>query len=93
MKPAFLIVDKPPEITSHDVVAMVRAVTGIKNRTHGYVDPFATGVLPLALGPATKLISYLDESLKYDATIRFGSMTDTGDLTGDGPDGTAAGFD
>ena len=84
MKPAFLIVDKPPEITSHDVVAMVRAVTGIKKIGHtGTLDPFATGVLPLALGPATKLISYLDESLKvYDATIRFGSMTDTGDPTG-----------
>lgn len=84
MKPAFLIVDKPPEVTSHDVVAMVRAVTGIKKIGHtGTLDPFATGVLPLALGPATKLISYLDESLKvYDATIRFGTMTDTGDPTG-----------
>lgn len=84
MRAAFLVMDKPPGITSHDVVAMVRAVTGIKKVGHtGTLDPFATGVLPLALGPATKLIRFLDESIKvYDATIQLGAATDTGDPTG-----------
>lgn len=80
----FLVIDKPAGITSHDVVAMVRAVTGIPKVGHtGTLDPFATGVLPLALGRSTRLIQFLDESLKvYDATIRLGSTTDTGDPTG-----------
>lgn len=80
----FLVVDKPAGITSHDVVRAVRAVTGIPKVGHtGTLDPFATGVLALALGHATRLIQYLDESIKvYDATIRFGAATDTGDLTG-----------
>jgi tRNA pseudouridine55 synthase len=81
----FLVIDKPAGITSHDVVAIVRAVTGVKKVGHtGTLDPFATGVLPLAIGGATKLIQYLDESIKvYDATIRLGSATDTGDPTGE----------
>ncbi|MBT3217893.1 MAG: tRNA pseudouridine(55) synthase TruB [Proteobacteria bacterium] len=80
----FLVIDKPPGITSHDVVAVVRAVTGIKKVGHtGTLDPFATGVLPLALGGATRLIQFLDESIKiYDATIALGTATDTGDPTG-----------
>ena len=84
MSPAFLVIDKPAGITSHDVVAMVRAVTGIKKVGHtGTLDPFATGVLPLALGAATRLISFLDEDLKiYDARVQLGSATDTGDPTG-----------
>lgn len=84
MKSSFLVVDKPAGITSHDVVAAVRAVTGEKKVGHtGTLDPFATGVLPLALGPATRLIQFLDESHKvYDATIALGARTDTGDPTG-----------
>jgi tRNA pseudouridine55 synthase len=84
MNPAFLVIDKPAGITSHDVVAMVRAVTGVKKVGHtGTLDPFATGVLPLALGAATRLISFLDEDLKiYDARVQLGSATDTGDPTG-----------
>jgi tRNA pseudouridine55 synthase len=80
----FLVVDKPPGVTSHDVVAVVRAVTGLKNVGHtGTLDPFATGVLPLALGSATRLIQYLDENQKvYDAVVRLGVLTDTGDPTG-----------
>ena len=67
----FLVVDKPVGLTSHDVVAIVRATTGVRKVGHtGTLDPFATGVLPLAIGPATRLIRYLDEDLKvYDATI------------------------
>jgi tRNA pseudouridine55 synthase len=85
VKPSFLVVDKPPGITSHDVVALVRAVTGVKKVGHtGTLDPFATGVLPLALGGATRLIQYLDERIKvYDAVVAFGSATDTGDPTGE----------
>ncbi len=81
----FLVVDKPAGVTSHDVVAAIRACTGIKKVGHtGTLDPFATGVLPLALGRSTRLIQYLDESIKvYDALVRFGSATDTGDPTGE----------
>ncbi len=80
----FVVIDKPPGVTSHDIVAVVRAVTGLKKVGHtGTLDPFATGVLPLALGGATRLISYLDESEKiYDAFVRLGTQTDTGDPTG-----------
>ena len=80
----FLVIDKPPGVTSHDVVAVVRAVTGIKKVGHtGTLDPFATGVLPLALGNATRLIQYLDENEKvYDAHVLLGRATDTGDPTG-----------
>lgn len=80
----FLVVDKPPGVTSHDVVAVVRAVTGLKKVGHtGTLDPFATGVLPLALGGATRLIAYLDESVKiYDCVVQLGARTDTGDPTG-----------
>ncbi len=85
MQPAFLVIDKPAGITSHDVVAAVRAVTGVKKVGHtGTLDPFATGVLPLALGPATRLIQFLDESVKvYDAVVQLGERTDTGDPTGE----------
>jgi tRNA pseudouridine55 synthase len=77
--------DKPAGLTSHDVVATLRATTGIKKVGHtGTLDPFATGVLPLAIGRATRLIQYLDEDLKvYEATILLGTATDTGDPTGE----------
>ena len=85
MKAGFLVIDKAPGMTSHDVVGVVRAITGIKKVGHtGTLDPFATGVLVLALGGATRFIQYLDESLKvYDATIQFGASTETGDPEGD----------
>ena len=81
----FLVFDKPPGITSHDAVAMVRAVTGIRKIGHtGTLDPFATGVLALAIGGATRLIQYLDEDLKvYDALLQLGQATDTGDPEGE----------
>lgn len=83
--PAFLVVDKPVGVTSHDMVSVVRALIGAKKVGHtGTLDPFATGVLPLALGPATRLISFLDESHKvYDATLALGSATETGDPEGE----------
>lgn len=80
----FLVVDKPAGITSHDVVSVLRAMLGIKKIGHtGTLDPFATGVLPMAIGPSTRLIQFLDESRKvYDARVQLGRRTDTGDLTG-----------
>ena len=85
MKAGFLVIDKAPGMTSHDVVGIVRAITGIKKVGHtGTLDPFATGVLVLALGGATRFIQYLDESLKvYDAVIQLGQSTETGDPEGE----------
>ncbi len=82
---AFLVVDKPPGLTSHDVVAIVRAVTGLSKVGHtGTLDPFASGVLVLALGEATRLIRFLDEQRKvYDARVAFGAATTTGDPEGE----------
>ena len=81
----FLIVDKPAGITSHDVVATIRAVTGIRKVGHtGTLDPFATGVLPVAVGRSTRLIQFLDESCKvYEAIVSLGRSTDTADPTGE----------
>jgi tRNA pseudouridine55 synthase len=80
----FLVVDKPPGITSHDVVSVLRALAMTRRVGHtGTLDPFATGVLPIALGGATKLIQFLDEREKvYVATVELGAATETGDATG-----------
>lgn len=80
----FLVVDKPAGLTSHDVVNRIRRITCQKKAGHtGTLDPFATGVLPVALGEATKAIPFLDESLKdYKAVLRLGISTDTQDCTG-----------
>ncbi|MGA2259852.1 MAG: tRNA pseudouridine(55) synthase TruB [Acidobacteriota bacterium] len=80
-----LIVDKPEGWTSHDVVAKVRNITKVKKVGHtGTLDPFATGVLPLTLGRATRLTSYFLSSDKtYQGIIRFGFATDTFDRDGE----------
>ncbi len=80
----FLIIDKPAGISSHDVVNRVRRILGTKKVGHtGTLDPFATGVLPIAVGEGTKAIQFLDEGQKeYLATIRLGITTDTLDITG-----------
>jgi tRNA pseudouridine55 synthase len=80
----FVVINKPAGITSHDVVSTVRKILKMKKVGHtGTLDPFATGVLPIALGEATKAISYLDESIKeYLAVMRLGISTDTQDYTG-----------
>jgi tRNA pseudouridine55 synthase len=79
-----LVVDKPAGPTSHDVVDRVRRATGIRRIGHtGTLDPFATGVLPLVVGRATRLAQFLSATEKsYDATIRLGYATDTYDVTG-----------
>lgn len=79
-----LIIDKPEGWTSHDVVARARRLLREKRIGHtGTLDPFATGVLVLLLGRATRLAQFLSGAEKeYEATIRLGHDTDTGDLTG-----------
>jgi tRNA pseudouridine55 synthase len=79
-----LVVDKPAGITSHDVVAVARRALNERSIGHtGTLDPMATGVLPLAIGKATRLVRFLSASDKdYDAVIRFGRVTDTYDATG-----------
>jgi tRNA pseudouridine55 synthase len=79
-----LLVDKPAGPTSHDVVAVVRRALGVRRVGHaGTLDPFATGLLVLLVGRATRLLPYIDaEPKEYEATVRFGAATDTDDRTG-----------
>jgi tRNA pseudouridine55 synthase len=79
-----LLVDKPAGVTSHDVVLAARRAFGESRIGHaGTLDPFATGLLVLLLGRATRLLPYLDGVPKeYEATIALGSETDTDDLDG-----------
>ena len=85
-----LVVDKPGGITSHDVVAKLRRITGEKSIGHlGTLDPMATGVLPLLLGKYTRLAQYFSSAEKtYTGAIRLGFATDTYDAEGEpaGPD-------
>lgn len=80
-----LVVDKDPNWTSFDVVAKVRSLTGIKRCGHtGTLDPMATGVLPVLLGRATKLVDYFSDFPKeYEADLAFGFTTDSLDITGE----------
>ena len=79
-----LLVDKPAGMTSHDVVALARRALDERRVGHaGTLDPFATGLLVLLAGRATRLLPFLDGEPKvYEAVIRFGAETDTDDLTG-----------
>ena len=80
-----LIIDKPPGMTSHDVVARVRKMIGERRVGHtGTLDPFATGVLVVLVGRATRIAQFLSGAEKeYEGLIRLGYSTDTGDLTGE----------
>jgi tRNA pseudouridine55 synthase len=84
MTDGVLVCDKPAGMTSHDVVARVRHLTGQRRVGHGgTLDPPATGVLVVALGRATRLLPYLPmEPKRYLAVIAFGAETDTLDATG-----------
>src|SRR5436853_6503049 len=79
-----LIVDKPAGWTSHDVVARARRLLKEKRVGHtGTLDPFATGLLVLLIGRATRLAQFLSGAEKeYEGLIRLGYATDTGDVTG-----------
>jgi tRNA pseudouridine55 synthase len=79
-----LVIDKPIGMTSHDVVQTVRRGTGIRRAGHtGTLDPRASGVLVVLVGPAVRISEYVSASDKrYQATIRLGSTTDTYDAEG-----------
>ena len=80
----FLNVYKPSGMTSHDVVARLRKITGIKQIGHtGTLDPFAEGVLPVCIGKATRLIEYLADEKAYEGIIQFGRATNTYDREGE----------
>jgi tRNA pseudouridine55 synthase len=93
MPDGIIIVDKPAGWTSHDVVARARRILREKRIGHtGTLDPFATGVLVLLVGRATRLAQFLAGAEKeYEATVRLGFATDTGDLTGARRESDAAG--
>lgn len=79
-----LLVDKPAGMTSHDVVSRIRRLSGEGRVGHaGTLDPMATGLLVVLVGPYTRLEPYLSSAVKsYDAAITFGSSTDTDDAEG-----------
>src|SRR5712692_7309661 len=87
-----LIIDKPAGMTSHDVVARVRKIIGERRVGHtGTLDPFATGVLVVLVGRATRLAQFLSGAEKeYEAVIRLGYATATGDVTGERVSETSA---
>jgi tRNA pseudouridine55 synthase len=80
----FLNLNKPFGFTSHDCIAVTRRLLKLKRVGHaGTLDPAATGVLPIALGKATRLLQYLQPDKAYHATIRLGQCTTTDDLQGE----------
>ncbi|ABX09332.1 tRNA pseudouridine(55) synthase TruB [Prochlorococcus marinus] len=80
----FLVIDKPAGVTSHDCVSRLRKILRIKRVGHGgTLDPLVTGVLPIAIGKATRLLPYLHTSKKYQGTIQLGERTNTDDLEGE----------
>lgn len=80
-----LLIDKPEGFTSHDVVAKLRRILKTMKIGHtGTLDPFATGLLVMIVNKATRLAQFLDKDEKeYEAIVRFGFATDTGDRTGE----------
>src|SRR5678815_4505548 len=80
----FLVIDKPAGLTSHDVVSRVRRTLHERRIGHtGTLDPFATGVLLVMVGRATRLAQFLSaDDKEYEAIIRLGFSTNTGDRTG-----------
>lgn len=86
-----LVVDKPIGPTSHDVVALVRRLSGVRRVGHGgTLDPFARGVLPIFIGAATRVVEYhLGDPKSYRATVVFGARSTTDDLEGEVTPGEA----
>ncbi|WP_320663991.1 tRNA pseudouridine(55) synthase TruB [Prochlorococcus sp. MIT 1223] len=80
----FLIVDKPEGITSHDCVNVIRKIFNTRRVGHGgTLDPAVTGVLPIAVGSATRLFKYLPSGKTYQAIIQLGKQTFTDDIHGE----------
>ena len=84
MANGILVIDKPQDWTSHDVVAKLRGILHVKRIGHaGTLDPMATGVLPVFVGRATRAVEFAAEREKeYIAGLRLGVVTDTQDVTG-----------
>ena len=84
MANGILVIDKPQDWTSHDVVAKLRGILHVKRIGHaGTLDPMATGVLPVFVGRATRAVEFAAEREKeYRAGLRLGVVTDTQDVTG-----------
>ncbi len=79
----FLNINKPSGMSSHKVISILRKITGIKQIGHGgTLDPLASGVLPVAIGKASKLIDYLPQDKAYIAVAKFGIISDTYDIEG-----------
>src|SRR5436190_23263931 len=85
MRDGLVVVDKPAGMTSHDVVARLRRIYGQRRIGHaGTLDPDATGILPVGLGRATRLLRFLQDDTKtYRGAIRFGVATTTLDAAGE----------
>jgi len=80
----FLVLDKPAGLTSHGCVSRVRRAYGLKRVGHGgTLDPAVTGVLPIALGPATRLLPYLEGEKTYRGVVQLGVRTVSDDLEGE----------
>jgi len=80
----FLVLDKPAGLSSHGCVARVRRAYGLKRVGHGgTLDPAVTGVLPIALGPATRLLPYFSGDKTYRGVVQLGVRTDSDDLEGE----------
>ncbi len=84
MMQGILIIDKPTDWTSFDVIAKLRGILGTRKLGHsGTLDPMATGVLPVFCGGASKAVDLqLDHTKAYRAVLKLGARTDTGDVTG-----------
>ena len=85
MTEGFVLVDKPATWTSHDVIGKLRRIFAMKRVGHaGTLDPMATGLLVIGLGTSTRLLRFIQELPKtYEAEVRFGVATDTGDRQGE----------
>jgi len=84
MSCGFLVLDKPAGFSSHSCVSRVRRAYGLKRVGHGgTLDPAVTGVLPMALGPATRLLPYLSGGKAYRGVVQLGLSTSTDDLEGE----------
>ena len=85
MKDGFLLIDKPKGWTSRDVCNKIQGILKVKKVGHsGTLDPFATGLLIVAIGKATKALSFLEDFTKeYLAVLKLGTKTNTGDINGE----------